>query len=380
MNKNNHSPLASPSGRSARFCLGVALFCVIIAAANTAPAQRRIRDIARVKGQEENTLIGHGLVVGLNGTGDTNFLSQSRALSRMLYNMGHPLPQDINGQELLAELQESKNVAVVMVTATVPAAGARQGDKLNCVIKAYGNASDLKGGYLISTFLTGIEPAADPSSRRVYAVAQGQINVENPELPVSGVIHDGCRMEESFNNEFTQQNFVTLVLEKNHATFRMAQDIADAVNRRWNFETDPLGNVSNELAKALDQVNVVVRIPAANVDYPVEFISDLLDIRLIDAQNDARVVINERTGTIIIGANVEIAPVAVAHKEFTIEAGGPFFALDPTARSSEGNFETVKLKSLVDALNTLKASPQDIIDIIKGLKRNGDLYGDLIVE
>ena len=354
---------------------------VFFVGASAAHGERRIRDLCRVKGQEENTLLGHGLVVGLNGTGDTNFLAKSRALARMLHNMGHPVLQDTKGQDLLDELKASKNVAVVMVTATVPAAGAKQGDKLNCVIKAYGNAKSLEGGYLMTTLLTGIEPTADPGQRRVYATAQGQIRLDNPALAVSGNIYNGCRLEHTFKNEFTDNGMVTLVLERNHATFRLAQDIAHVINEDWRSQNDTLAVPTGRIAKAIDQVHVQVKLPEEYVDFPVEFISDLLDIPIVEVNNDARVVVNEATGTIIIGAKVEIATVAVSHQGFSIEAGGPFFALDSSIQGQvSGDYQTVKLKSLVDSLNALKASSKDIIDIIKALKRSGDLYGNLIIE
>ncbi len=364
-------------------CRNLIALAIIVALLTpvTAVAQQRIRDICRIKGQETNSLHGLGIVVGLNGTGDPDLPSTARALARTLSLMGNPLPKDRYGQDAIEELRVAKNAALVFVTATVPSAGARQGDQLNCAVHAFGSAKSLQGGYLMMTPLLGPRPTDDPRQRRVYAFAQGPLQIENPTIPVSAKIFNGCRLEENFSNEFSSDGIVTIVLEKNHADFRTAQLVARLINEEFGSGAGVTSGSYQELATAKDQVNVQVRIPPAYENYQVQFVSEVLDIRIPYLENDARVVINERTGTVIIGANVEIAPVAVTHKNFTIEAG-PFFPLDveAAAGATTSGVRNVELKALVDALNALKASPQDIIDIIKGLKRSGDLYGELIIE
>lgn len=355
---------------------GVTLFVAL--SANVAWSQQRIRDVCRVKGQEENTLRGVGLIVGLNGTGDPNLPSTPRALARMLSNTGAPLPKDQLGQDLINELKDVRNAALVFVTATVPAAGARQGDQLDCRVDAWGNAKSLKGGYLLTAMLTGGPATANPDEQVVLATAQGPVHLEDETDLVSGKIHGGCRLEVTFANHFSDQGVVTLVLDKDHANFKTAQDIAERINSHPDFNYGT-GGVSEEIAKAMDQVNILVRIPDKYQPNPVLFVSDLLDLALTNLQSDARVVVNERTGTVVIGENVVIAPVVVTHKNFTIEAG-PFHALDPNPDDSVGNPKTIKLKALVDALNALKASPQDVIDVVKTLKNQGALYGQLIIE
>jgi flagellar P-ring protein precursor FlgI len=132
------------------------------------------------------------------------------------------------------------------------------------------------------------------------------------------------------------------------------------------------------MARAIDPVNVQVRIPEPYREEPVVFVSDVLKQRIPYPQSEARVVINERTGSVIIGADVEIGPVAISHKNFVIETGvatgSQFVPVDSNERS------TAKLKTLVDALNAIKVPTEDIIDILKGLERNGRLYGRVIVQ
>ena len=129
------------------------------------------------------------------------------------------------------------------------------------------------------------------------------------------------------------------------------------------------------IAKAIDQVNIEVRIPAAYRQNVVQFVAEVMETRIFPPQNDARVVINERNGVIIVGDNVEVGPVAVSHKNLSIETEGPLHVVDPAADTS-----TTKLLGLVKALNALKVETQDIIDIIKELERSGRLYGHVIIE
>ena len=145
------------------------LACVLMLSGAVCQAELRIRDICRVKGQEENTLHGLGLVVGLNGTGDAD-APTTRALAQMMNLLGTPLGSDPNGNAMLAELQDAQNVASVYVTVTVPAEGGRQGGQLNCTVNAI-SAKSLEGGYLVPTALLGPRPG----DRRVYALAQGPI-------------------------------------------------------------------------------------------------------------------------------------------------------------------------------------------------------------
>lgn len=320
-----------------------------------------LKNICRVKGQEENTLQGLGLVVGLKGTGDGGkFLPTMRSLATAMQLMGNPI-----GRGGAAELKDSKNVALVMVSATVPAAGARQGDKLDCVVSSLGSAKSLSGGRLFMTPLQG--PQVE--STRVYAFAQGAIHLDDTQSPTTGKIHQGCRLEEDFLNVFTKDGKITLVLDESHADFQVAQDVADLINSQLRIQ-----NSYDVLARALNQVNIEVAVPAQYQEDPVLFVSQVLSLPLIEQpQTAARVVINERNGTVVIGGDVEIGSVVVTHKNVVVQTGAPpgarFMAVDPDHQGG------AKLQSLLEALNAVKVPNEDVIEIIKGLHRNGKLHG-----
>jgi len=338
------------------------------------PLQARtlLKNICRVKGQEENTLHGLGIVVGLKGTGDGgDFLPTIRSLATALQLMGNTV-----GKGGALEFRDAKNVALVMVNVTVPAAGARQGDKLDCTVNSIGAAKSLVGGTLFMTPLQGPQvPSPGPTmgASRVYGFAQGPVHLDDLKTPTSGKIHQGCRLEEDFFNVFSKDGKITLVLDKNHADFQVAQDIAELINSQLNFQSH-----EGYLAKALNQGNIQVAIPRQYREDPVLFISQVLSLPTLEPQAEARVVINQRAGSIVIGGDVEIGAVVVTHKNVVIETGsasGPRFVPVDVDKTS-----SAKLKSLVESLNAVKVPTEDIIEIIKGLERNGKLHGALIIE
>ncbi|HTN75746.1 MAG TPA: flagellar basal body P-ring protein FlgI [Pirellulaceae bacterium] len=350
-----------------------ALLMLLLLLPGLAQAELRIRDVCRVKGQEENTLHGLGLVVGLKGSGDINTAATMRSLARMMDLMGTRVGPGKDGGYFLDELKDAKNVALVFVTATVPAAGGRQGDTLNVSIANANNAKSLNGGYLLLTPLLGPRPGSD----RVYAFASGPLDLPDASQPLSARVHNGCRLEEDFTNVYTQDGKLTLVLDKNHASFQTAQDIADVIKNQPDFRE---GSSDDEIATAKDQVNIEVKIPSKYAADPVLFVSLILNQRLFNTDTEARVVVNERAGAIVIGANVEIGAVAVTHRNLVIDVGegntiNEFVPLDPAS-----NKQATKLQALVEALNAVKVPTSDIIEIIKGLDRNGQLYGKLIIE
>lgn len=360
-----------------RFVTSLALLIAAMACTLSSQAlgQTYLRDICRVKGQEENTLQGIGLVVGLKGTGDADVAPTARALARMMELMAHPVGRDAAGEYALKELEDARNVALVLVTATVPSAGGRQGDRIDCTVSAI-SAKSLEGGHLIMSPLLGPRPGTE----RVYAFAQGQIHVEDPDQPATAKVHLGCRLEEDFFNVFVKDGKITLVLDSNHAGFQAAQDVADQINSMQAYFASA-ESTDNYIAKALDQVNVEVTLPKPYLEDPVLFVSQILNQRISHLQTEARVVANRKTGSIIIGGGVTIGPVVVTHKNnIVVEAGGAAAADRFIPLSSGGELETAKLKDLVDALNAVKAAPDDIIDILEGLEQNGKLYGRLIVE
>ena len=350
--------------------LALVLACAI---AIPADARTTLKSICRVKGQEENTLHGLGIVVGLNGTGDgSSFLPTIRSLAMTMELMGNSL-----GRQGAAELKDAKNVALVAVTATVPAAGARQGDTIDCMVSSLGSAKSLAGGRLFLTPLLG--PV--PKNPRVYAIAEGPITLDDAAMTTTGRVHRGCRLEEDFRNAFFRDGRITLVLDQNHAGFQVAQSVADSINSQLGAYME--NNLA--LAKALDQVNVEVVVPGQYLSDPtlgpdpVAFVSEVLSLPIMQPETGPRVVINERAGTIVVSGDVEIGAVVVTHKSVVVEtgaaaSGNQFVAVDPSEQ------EAPQLKGLLDSLNAVHVPTADIIDIIKQIDRDGKLYAELIVE
>jgi flagellar P-ring protein precursor FlgI len=361
-------------------CLGsprlvlLAMACVLFTPIAPASARTQLKNICRVKGQEENILQGLGLVVGLNGTGEAGDGPTMRAIARAMEVMGNPLAG--SGQPGgLEELKKMKNAAMVMVTATIPATGARRGDKFNCYVSAL-NGKSLDGGRLAFASLRG----PNINDKRVYALCQGQLTIDNPEQPMVGIVQGGCQMEADIYTPFyTEDGYLTLVLDSNHANFYTAALIAETINGQFSESlnyTDESNAAQDALCHARDATNILVRIPAKYRNDPVSFASDILEIKLYEHEPEARVVINPRAGSIVISGDVEIGDVIVSHKNIVVEATAMerFTGLDVDQTNDP------KLKQLVDQLNSLKVPTQDMIDIIRGIDRNGKLHGRLIVE
>jgi len=351
-------------------CTGLALAML---AASPLEARTVLKNICRVKGQEENTLHGLGLVVGLAGTGDSgDYLPTMRALARSMELMGNPVNQTagLRGRELL-ELKDTKNVALVWVTATVPAAGGRRGDQIDCNVSAI-SAKSLAGGRLVFSALQG----PNVNDARIYALCQGRVHLDDINVPTEGRVHRGARLEEDIFNVYQKDGKITLVLDQNYADFQVAADVAEMINDQWKYQSSDSFR-DGYLAHAIDAANVEVTIPAAYQDDVVLFVAQVLSMQILEPQTEARVVINERSGSIVVGEDVEIGSVVVTHKNIVVETGQPtrqFVALE------SGEDQSPKLKSLVEALDALKVPPQDKIDIIKGLERAGKLHARLIIE
>jgi flagellar P-ring protein precursor FlgI len=343
-----------------------AIFCLaLVLAANAAQAQVLLKNICHVKGQEGSSLHGLGLVVGLNGTGDGgDFLPAMRCVAQAMELMGNPV-----GKGGAAELKNAKNVALVMVTATIPGAGAREGDRIDCVVSSIGSAKNLDGGRLFLTPLQGPQPR----NPRVFALAEGPIKIDGPDNPRTGRIFEGCRLEEDFNHPFVRDNKITLVLKPSHADWQVAQDIAEMINDNTQLQVASRYDV---LATAPNQVNIEVTIPPQYREVPGQWVAQIMSLPIVEPQTEARVYVNERAGNVVVSGDVEIGTVLVTHKNLVVEAGKtpPFVPVEmnPT--------RTATLKSLVDALNAVKVPTADIIEILKGVEKTGNLHGRLIIE
>jgi len=368
------------------FWLVPALLSLVHSPVGVAQNDLRIKDICRLKGQEENTLQGLGLVVGLKGTGDGDIKPMVRALTRSMQLMGGAVSSDIQGRLLEKEMANAKNVALVFVEVTIPTSGAQQGDKLACKVSAI-SAKSLEGGNLMLTHLLG--PRADRPV--VYALASGPLILDNPKIPTSAKIVDGCKMEATVANEFVANNKFSLVVDPDHRSITTSQNIEDTINDHQDssdgtsLSKSQSNNYSksenSKYAKAIDQAIIEVTLPPYYLETPLQFVSLILDLKLINLHNKKRVYIDEREGVLIIGDDVTIAPVAISHKNLTISPRGQSVSGSFVPVSSQdGKTPRPTLKNLTDALNMLAVPTADQISIIKALKRQGNLYGELVIE
>jgi flagellar P-ring protein precursor FlgI len=377
-------------GRLGRWLM-VGLCWLATSRLGSAQTEFHLKDVCRLKGQEENVLHGVGFVVGLKGTGDSGLKPSSRGLARMIQLMGGQVATDLQGQLIEKELEQTKNVAMVFVQATVPAAGAQAGEKLSCTISAI-SAKSLEGGNLMLTPLLG--PRADQP--QVFALAQGPITLDNLRVPTTGRIVGGCKVETPITTNFVANDTVTLVLEPGHSSFSMAQQIEDLIN---NFATSGLGGnqprsgyaasmspppsiADDGVAVAVDQTHIMVRIPEIYRERPVQFVAEILNLPLVVGKNNRRVVIREREGVIVIGEEVTIAPVAISHKNLTISTraavSNGFVGVGSNPQTPANG--STSLNELVKALNVLAVPTEDMIAIVKAIERQGNLYGELIIE
>ena len=347
---------------------GLPFFCLLLSAVyvETASGDHKIGDLCRIKGQEENTLHGVGLVIGLKGTGDGDNKLTMRALARYMELMGLRLGPDAKGQASLDDLKGVKNVALVHVSATVPPGGAQQGDLLDCTISAM-SAKSLAGGQLLLTEMRGPRP----DDKTVYGLAKGSISLDDLASPQTGKVSLGLQVEARFQNEFVRNGKLVLVMNKDHATFQNTNYLAERINSQPDCYS---------VARAIDQVKIEVTIPKLYVGNPAQFAGLLLDTRIARLQTDTKVIINERKKAVIVGADVEIGPVAVMHKNRLIQTGGAEGTSEFVPLDIAGDGTKTKLASLVDALNALKVPAEDVIDIIKMLQHKQALFGELIIE
>jgi len=338
-----------------------------------------VGEICRVKGQERNTLQGMGLVVGLKGTGDGSFGPTARSLIQVMNNMGIPMTDGSPGAVPGADLEDAKNVALVLVTAEIPAHGARQGDELDCTVSAV-NAKSLEGGVLLLTPMLGpIPPGQRPEKAIVFAFAGGRVQLDDENSATTAKVTLGCRMEQNFMTPFVQDGKITLVLNRSHARFEVAEEVAFQINDDPEFGggTD---DSRPKIARPVDQMSIEVTVPPEYANRNAEFAALLLQVRLIEVPNIETVVVNETTGVISMSADLEIAPHALTHENMVIDIGnqagpGQFMELDPGA-----NTTVPTLKALVQALNSLRVSARDMISIIRVLDRAGAIHGRVIYE
>ncbi len=362
------------------FCLS--LFSLL--AANPAQAAR-IKEIASIEGVRSNQLTGFGLIVGLDGTGDqtTQMPYTTQGLSNYMRQLGMTLPV-----AQLSQLQ-MKNVAAVLVTAQLPAF-ARPGQTLDINVSSVGNAKSLKGGTLIATPLKGADG-------EVYAMAQGNLIVAGAGASAGGSkvtvnhlsvgrIPDGAQVERSVPTALLEGNSISLSL--NASDFQTARKVAAAVNQRFGAG----------MATALDGRTVQVQAPAGANDR-ISFIAEMEEIPVEASIQSARVIINARTGSIVLNQAVSLGACAIAHGNLSISISSTPSVSQPNALSGGQTVVTEKanidikaepgkliqipasaqLADVVKALNSLGATPQDLLAILQAIKSAGALNAELEV-
>ena len=356
------------------------LVTILLFAFNADAATYRVENVCRIKGQEQTMIRGYGIVGGLNGTGDDPraFGPTARAILNMLRASGLP-----GGTE--REIGTSRNSALVEVIVTIPETGGRDGELLDCTVTAIGNARSLENGILFVTALTGPIPTG-PENDDVYGIAWGPITLEREAARNVGKIVKGCRLTGDFTNPYIKDGTITLVINREFAGPRMARDIAEAINKRFEPE-------HGEVATAPNQNFVVVKVRDYLFANPIRFLADLVDVEIfMERPPVPRVVINERTETFTIDEGVEVKPCLVTHRDIVAEIRPPvppgeeenprqFVDIDTETKLRQFEGEAVvnqKLKSLQVSLDEVRVPARTFIDIIKNLQRQGAIVGDVV--
>lgn len=339
----------------------------------------RIKDIAHVKGIRDNQIVGYGVVVGLPKTGD-NSRSTQITNKMLLMNLGTVIEQE--------NYIQKGSTAAVIITATVPPF-AKNGDRIDVTVSTMADAKSLEGGVLVQTIMKA------PNGEAI-AVAQGPISVgginvqgggsfTRTAITTTGRIPGGAIMERDMVTDIGDETSITLSIEESDYTMasRVAQTITNLVAP----------------AKAIDGNSIQVTIPEKFLDDRISFLSILENLDVRPTTEKARVVVNERTGTVVIGSDVKLLPAAVAHGNITVsvsttnEVSQPnafaqgstvgFSNSDITVNKSAGNVIAMpansNLNDLVRALNSIGVTPLDLISILQALKKSGSLQAELII-
>ena len=361
--------------------IGLALIFFISGSAEAA----RIKDLSGIKGVRSNQLIGFGLVIGLTKTGDSavNVFFSIQAIASMLKKLGVTIPSDRIGQ------LQFKNIATVIVTADLPAF-AKHGDSIDVTVSSLGDAKSLQGGTLLMTPLKGTD-------NNTYAVAQGPISiggfsvqgaargVQKNHLTV-GRISNGALVEKEIKSNFNIKDEIILALKK--TDFTTASRITKAINN----------DMKDEVATMLDGRTVRIQIPKFYMNNASDLVTKIESIE-VAPDTEAKVIIDERTGTVVMGENVRISSVAVAHgalfvqiKEEPVVSQPPALASEtaetvvlPRTRISVGEGEdkllvipkSVSLGDGVEGLNSIGVTPSDLIAILQAIKSSGALHARL---
>ncbi|MBI2354719.1 MAG: flagellar basal body P-ring protein FlgI [Deltaproteobacteria bacterium] len=355
--------------------------CILLLLASNAHAVR-IKDIASFEGVRDNQLVGYGLVVGLNGSGDSD---QTRFPVQSVVNMLERMGISVNRSDITV-----KNVAAVMVTATLPPF-AKQGNRLDVTVSSLGDSKSIAGGTLIMTPLRGAD-------NQVYAVAQGSVLTNSfafggqaasaqKNHPTAGRVPNGGLVERELPNVLAGKS--SLRLNLGQADFTTAARITAVINDKFR----------SPVAATIDPGTVLLRIPEGYADRTVEFVAALETLE-VKPDIQARVVLNERTGTIVMGDNVRISTVAVSHGNLSLVIKETPQVSQPAPLSRTGETvvvprtemkveeesrrltvmpEGASIGDVVRALNLLGVTPRDLIGILQAIKASGALQAELAI-
>jgi flagellar P-ring protein precursor FlgI len=371
------------------------LALLLTLSAACAQAAVRIKDIADIRGLRENQIVGYGLVIGLNGTGDTlrNAPFTEQSLQSMLDNMGINVRPDINATNPAARAAtlRTRNVAAVLVTADLPSYIA-PGERMDVTISSLGDATSLLGGTLVMTPLRAADGTVYAAAQGAITIAgygiQGQAQSVSQGTPTAGRIPNGAIVEREVQGSLHEMEY--LLLELKNPDFVTATRILDAVNRYAG------GRYRAQIAFERDYRTIVLSKP--RFVGPVRFLAEIGEL-IVEPDTPARVVINERTGTVVIGRNVKISTVAVTHGNLTVRVTETPVVSQPNPFSQgktvvvpQTNIQAnepgaqvailsgVDLQRLVRGLNSIGLKPSGIIAILQAIKTAGALQADVIVQ
>ncbi|MCA9296060.1 MAG: flagellar basal body P-ring protein FlgI [Phycisphaerales bacterium] len=360
----------TPTISSALIALIVALWC-------TSASGTTVSALVRMKGHEQNKFTGLGIVVGLDGTGDTVEQATLAALPyrSLLESLGTRVGS-------IRELENADSFAIVQVTMTISDKGAREGDLFDATVTTLYNATSLKGGYLFFTPLR--LPGPDSPTNGVWAIASGDLVVEG-DNPRKAKLWQGAQMlVDHRTHVVSQAGIIELVLHNRYADHGIATTIADAINAEFEFE----GYAA--IARVRDAKNIEVHLPAADRAEPAAFINTMMRIPIDPSllQGPPMVYVNRGTQTITVTGNVEISPSAISHPGLTLgmltPAVGPdglrpndWASVDTTDGASRSS---ARLDDVLSAFRQLNVPLDDRIAILQSLEKAGVLHAELIIE
>jgi len=356
------------------------VFALLFSVRASAASGVRLRDLVMVSGARDNQLVGYGVVAGIAGQGDKDPVYTKQSIANMLLRYGINIP---------ASTLSAKNVAVVMVTADIPAF-LKPGARIDVQVASMGDAKTLQGGVLLQTPLLGAD-------NKVYAVAQGPVSIGGfsaggggatvtKNHPTTAQIINGALVEREIPTSIVRDKTIELMLRE--PSFTVASRMAAAIN-----------NVFTNSAHAVDTTSVQVRIPDAAAGAPVDFLAALEEIEVVP-DTPARIIINERTGTIVATSAIRISNCAVSHGNITINVATTLDVSQPNPLSNAGRTvvtprtmtdvmeqkssliplpESPTVEKVASSLNALGVTPRDMMAIFEAMKQAGALQAELIL-